>query len=69
MTMSDAQAIEMTITHRVQAHPIVGHHGHQTAGQVVLMAEVSAVAGLPVIGNANATLRSGSIHINYIETR
>ena len=67
--MSNARATIIAITHQAQAHPIVEHHGHQTAGQVVLMAEVSAVAGLPVIGNASATLRSGSIHINYIETR
>ena len=60
--MSDARATTIAITHRVRAHPIAGHRGHPTVGQVVLTAEVSAVAGLPVIGNANATLLSGSIH-------
>ena len=67
--MSDARATTIAITHRVRVHPIVGHHGHQIVGQVVLTAEVSAVAGLPAIGNAKSHSLSGSIHIDYIETR
>ena len=63
MTMSNARATIIAITHQAQAHPIVGHHGHQTAGQAVLTAEASAVVGLPVIGNVDVTLRSGIIHI------
>ena len=58
MAMSDAQAIEITITHRVRAHPIAGHHGHQTAGQAVLTVVASVVDVRPATGNTNVTLRS-----------
>ena len=53
--MSDAQAIEMTITHQVQAHQIAGH---RVVGQAVPTAEASVEEVRPATGNIHVNLRS-----------